>query len=155
VNTLPIYPEFPDTFWSFRYALKFIRKKSISPPLISPTWIRRPSPLWELADLKRYAVLSIQFSRGCPFNCDFCNVTALPGHRPRTKRVAQIVADFQPLLAFFRSIVRLGIVGREHVQYWKLFFWTLFHRPRLIALAVTLAIYGYHFRTVCEPHVQP
>ena len=33
VNILLIYPEFPDTFWSFRYALKFIRKKSISPPL--------------------------------------------------------------------------------------------------------------------------
>ena len=33
MNILLIYPEFPDTFWSFRYALKFIRKKSISPPL--------------------------------------------------------------------------------------------------------------------------
>jgi hypothetical protein len=33
MNLLLIYPEFPDTFWSFRYALKFIRKKSISPPL--------------------------------------------------------------------------------------------------------------------------
>jgi hypothetical protein len=33
MNILLIYPEFPDTFWSFRYALRFIRKKSISPPL--------------------------------------------------------------------------------------------------------------------------
>jgi hypothetical protein len=57
-------------------------------------------------------------------------------------------------MAFFRSIYRLGIIGRERVQYWRLFFWTLFHRPKLITMAVTLAIYGYHFRIVCEHHVR-
>ena len=36
--------------------------------------------------------VSIQFSRGCPFNCDFCNITALLGHKPRTKTAAQIIA---------------------------------------------------------------
>ena len=494
MNILLIYPEFPDTFWSFRYALKFIRKKSISPPLglltiaamLPAAWDKRlvdlntrpltekdlawadyafisgmtvqrksareaiercraagvkivaggplftierelyddavdhfilnegeltlpaflkdleqgcaqhvyattdfaemdqtPIPAWELADFKRYAMVNIQFSRGCPFNCDFCNVTALLGHRPRTKSVAQIIAEldrlyqlgwrssilfvddnvignkrvlktellpaliewrkdklgitfqteasinmaddeellrlmaaagftvvfigietpdesslaecskkqnlkrdlvadvkriqragmqvqagfivgfdsdtpsifqrqidfiqksgivtamvgllqappgtglyerlksegrlneqssgdnvdgttniiphmsletlregyqhilrhiyaprqyyqrvktflqesqpthvvravpnFQQWMAFLRSIVRLGLIGRERVQYWKLFFWTLSHRPKLITLAVTLAIYGYHFRTVCEHHVQ-
>ncbi|HTP08357.1 MAG TPA: DUF4070 domain-containing protein, partial [Anaerolineae bacterium] len=69
-------------------------------------------------------------------------------------RVVRTVPSFQQLMAFFRSIVRLGIIGRERVQYWRLFFWTLFHRPKLITTAVTLAIYGYHFRTVCEQHVQ-
>src|SRR5512143_1192841 len=69
-------------------------------------------------------------------------------------RVVRAAPNFQQLMAFFRSIVRLGIVGRERVQYWKLFFWTLFHRPKLITTAVTLAIYGDHFRTVCEHHVQ-
>ena len=204
MNILLIYPEFPDTFWSFRYALKFIRKKSISPPLglltiaamLPAEWNKRlvdlntrpltdqdlawadymfisgmtvqrqsardtiercraagvkvvaggplftiqrelfddvvdhfvlnegeltlplflddlaqgraqhvytstdfadiqqtPVPAWELADLKRYGMLNIQFSRGCPFNCDFCNVTALLGHRPRTKTAAQITAE--------------------------------------------------------------
>lgn len=44
-----------------------------------------PIPLWHLADLKHYETISVQYSRGCPFNCDFCNVTALLGHRPRTK----------------------------------------------------------------------
>ena len=38
-----------------------------------------PPPMWSLIDLKDYATMSIQFSRGCPFNCDFCNVTALLG----------------------------------------------------------------------------
>ena len=69
-------------------------------------------------------------------------------------QVVRAAPNFQQLMAFFRSIVRLGIIGRERVQYWKLFFWTLFHRPKLITMAVTLAIYGYHFRTVCEHHVQ-
>jgi radical SAM superfamily enzyme YgiQ (UPF0313 family) len=492
MNVLLIYPEFPDTFWSFKYALKFIRKKSASPPLglltiaaMLPTdWNKRlvdlniqrltekdlawadtalisamtvqrrsarevaarcraagvkvvaggplftiereqfddvvdtfvlnegeltlpaflddlahgcpqhiytttdyadvqttPVPMWELLDLKRYATINIQYSRGCPFNCDFCNVTALLGHRPRTKTAAQIITeldgiyrlgwrdniffvddnlignkrslktellpaliewrkdkigivfnteasinladdeelmqllvaagftavfigietpdesslaecskkqnlkrdlvedvkriqraglqvqagfivgfdsdtpsifqrqidfiqksgivtamvgllqappgtqlyarlkregrlldrisgdnvdgttniipnmnldllregyrnilqsiyaprnyyqrvktflreykpspvrvplDFQYIMAFFRSTVRLGIIGRERVQYWNLLFWTLLRRPKLFPQAVTMAIYGYHFRTICEQHV--
>jgi len=52
--------------------------------------------------------------------------------------------------AFFKSLFRLGIVGKERVQYWRLLFWTLFHRPRHTALAVTLAIYGFHFRRVFD-----
>jgi hypothetical protein len=56
----------------------------------------------------------------------------------------------QRFLAFFRSILRLGILGKERFQYWKLLLWTLFRRPRLLPEAITLAIYGYHFRKVCE-----
>jgi len=56
--------------------------------------------------------------------------------------------------AFLRSVVRLGIVGRERVEYWKLLAWTAVRRPRAFSLAVTHAIYGYHFRVVCELHVQ-
>jgi radical SAM superfamily enzyme YgiQ (UPF0313 family) len=41
--------------------------------------------------------MSLQFSRGCPFDCDFCNVTALFGHRPRTKRPAQVIAELDAL----------------------------------------------------------
>ncbi len=59
-----------------------------------------PVPLWQLADLKHYDTISIQFSRGCPFNCDFCNVTMLLGHRPRTKTTAQIIAELDSLYAF-------------------------------------------------------
>jgi radical SAM superfamily enzyme YgiQ (UPF0313 family) len=79
--------------------------------------------------------------------------TFLQEYQP--SQVVRAAPNFQQLMAFFRSIVRLGIVGRERVQYWRLFFWTLFHRPKLITTAVTLAIYGYHFRIVCEQHVRP
>jgi radical SAM superfamily enzyme YgiQ (UPF0313 family) len=61
--------------------------------------------------------------------------------------------DWQYLMAFGRSIYRLGIRGVERAQYWRLFFWTLFRRPRLFPLAITLAIYGFHFRQVTELHV--
>jgi len=207
MNVLLIYPEFPDTFWSFKHALKFARKKASSPPLglltvaamLPPEWAKRlvdvnvtkltekdlawadyafiggmtvqresarqiiarckeagvkvvaggplftieheqfeavdhfvlneaeltlppfladleqgharriyttsdfadiqktPVPLWELADMDQYAAMSVQFSRGCPYNCDFCNVTVLLGHRPRTKTAQQIVAELDVL----------------------------------------------------------
>jgi radical SAM superfamily enzyme YgiQ (UPF0313 family) len=57
------------------------------------------------------------------------------------------------VLAFFRSILRLGVIGKERRYYWKLLFWTLFRRPQLFSLAVTLSIYGHHFRRICELHV--
>jgi radical SAM superfamily enzyme YgiQ (UPF0313 family) len=56
--------------------------------------------------------------------------------------------DFQHVMALFRSILQLGILDGERLQYWKLFFWTLFRRPQLFPLAITFAIYGYHFRQV-------
>lgn len=58
-----------------------------------------PIPDWKLLDLESYNSMSIQFSRGCPFNCDFCNVTALLGHRPRTKSAAQLIAELDGLYA--------------------------------------------------------
>ncbi|MGD2099356.1 MAG: DUF4070 domain-containing protein [Desulfobacterales bacterium] len=61
--------------------------------------------------------------------------------------------DFQRFLAFFRSGIRLGILGRERFHYWYLMIWTLVRKPRLLPLAITLAIYGYHFRKICEIHI--
>ncbi len=207
MNTLLLYPAFPDTFWSFKHALKFIHKKAAFPPLglltvasmMPRNWPKRlidinvnkltekdlrwadtvfisamavqresarqiitrckgaglkiiaggplftdehtefeavdhfllneaeltlppfledlkqgcaaqvyrtsefadirktPPPMWGLIDMKRYAAMSIQFSRGCPFNCDFCNITALLGHRVRIKTAAQIIAELDDI----------------------------------------------------------
>lgn len=209
MKILMVYPEFPDTFWSFKHALKFIRKKAGAPPLglltvaamLPFAWEKRlvdlnvtalndndldwadyvfvsamvvqrdsarqvierchergvkvvaggplftmehenfpdvdhfvlneaeetlapflrdlangspervyasgefpdihqtPVPMWNLANLKHYDTISIQFSRGCPFDCDFCNITTLLGHRPRTKTAAQIIAELDSLYA--------------------------------------------------------
>jgi radical SAM superfamily enzyme YgiQ (UPF0313 family) len=61
--------------------------------------------------------------------------------------------NFEHILAFFRAVLRLGIVGKARLEYWKFFFWALFRRPRQFPLAITFAVYGYHFRRVCDLHV--
>ncbi len=71
-------------------------------------------------------------------------------HPPRLKPRIDFGFAWQQGLAFARSIVRLGIVGRERYQYWKLFWWTVFRRPSAMPLAIQFAIYGHHFRKVAE-----
>jgi hypothetical protein len=74
-------------------------------------------------------------------------------------RVRKFLTDFEPqksvaridvngLLALGRSMIVLGVVGRERVHYWKLFLWSLFQKPRLFPLAIRFAIYGHHFRRI-------
>lgn len=209
MKILLVYPQYPDTFWSFKYALKFISKKASFPPLglltvaamLPEEWEKRlidmnaselteedlswadyvflsamsiqkksvnevvkrckksrvpivaggplfttgyeefadidhfvlneaeislapflkdfkkgnprriysfkewpnirntPSPLWKLVDMKKYAAMNIQYSRGCPYNCEFCDIIVLNGHRPRTKRKDQILGELETLYA--------------------------------------------------------
>jgi hypothetical protein len=69
------------------------------------------------------------------------------------KPVATTPSDWQRILAFWRAGLRLGVLGKERFQYWRLLTWTLVRRPRRLSLAVTLAIYGYHYRRICELHI--
>jgi hypothetical protein len=73
----------------------------------------------------------------------------------REYRVPKIQAplDFQYIMAFFRSIVRLGIIGKDRLEYWKFVLWALFRRPRLFPQAITFTILGYHFHKVANSHV--
>jgi len=54
-----------------------------------------PIPMWELLDIKKYASLSLQYSRGCPYDCDFCSITMLNGRRPRTKSSKQFINELE------------------------------------------------------------
>ncbi len=58
---------------------------------------KAPVPLWNLIKINKYATMSIQYSRGCPFNCDFCNITSLYGHKPRTKSKTQLIEELDAL----------------------------------------------------------
>lgn len=207
MRILLVYPEYPDTFWSFKYALKFIRKKAPFPPLglltiaslLPVDWELKltdmniealedkdilwadyvflsamsiqtasvklviekcrslnrpivaggplftssyesfpeidyfvlneaeitlpmflsdlekgelkkmytteewadiattPLPMWKLAKMDKYSSMNLQYSRGCPFDCEFCDITVLYGRRPRTKTKEQVLAELDNL----------------------------------------------------------
>jgi radical SAM superfamily enzyme YgiQ (UPF0313 family) len=209
MNALLIYPEFPDTYWSFKHALKFLGKKAAQPPLglmtiaalLPKTWNKRlidtnverlhdrdllwadvvmlsgmhiqqqtlvaiiercqklgrrtvvggpiasslpaeelkadhivigeaesliadlardleqgtAKPLYQAAEkpemdtsplpdlslikMNRYSTMTVQYSRGCPFNCEFCDIIEIYGRRPRTKAIAQVLAELDQLYA--------------------------------------------------------
>ena len=58
---------------------------------------KTPVPSWELINMKKYASMNIQYSRGCPFNCDFCDITLLYGHKPRLKSKGRILRELKIL----------------------------------------------------------
>jgi len=60
---------------------------------------KTPNPMWELANLKDYLYAVVQYSRGCPYLCDFCDVTALFGRKPRVKTPDQIINELDSLIA--------------------------------------------------------
>src|SRR4028118_1080599 len=65
-----------------------------------------PIPRYDLLDMKAYSDMSVQFSRGCPFQCEFVDIIVLYGRKPRTKTPAQLLAELQRLydLGWRRSI---------------------------------------------------
>lgn len=85
------------------------------------------------------------------------NIYSLKAYHERLKG---FLRDFKPLnvmrgrlsggniMALLRSVLYLGILDKGRRYYWKLFFWSLFNRPRMLPMAVTYSIYGYHFRKV-------
>ncbi len=58
---------------------------------------KTPVPLFNLVKIHRYSSMNIQFSRGCPYNCEFCDIPLLYGHKPRTKTASQIIAELDAL----------------------------------------------------------
>ncbi|HPF39209.1 MAG TPA: radical SAM protein [Phycisphaerae bacterium] len=64
-----------------------------------PDLTATPIPRWDLLDMRQYARMSVQFSRGCPFNCDFCDIIVMYGRVPRSKPPAQMIAELEALKA--------------------------------------------------------
>jgi radical SAM superfamily enzyme YgiQ (UPF0313 family) len=76
------------------------------------------------------------------------------------ERVMRFMKDFEPkkkkvfhlnpnyILALFKSMLKLGVIGEERIYYWKLFFWSLLRKPQLFSLAILFTIYGFHFRKI-------
>ena len=56
-----------------------------------------PIPLWSSVNVKKYAMMSIQYSRGCPFDCDFCDITTLFGRKIRTKTTEQVLEELESI----------------------------------------------------------
>lgn len=62
-----------------------------------PSLVNTPIPLWELINLYDYSTMSIQFSRGCPFDCEFCDITTLYGRKPRLKPTDRFIEELENL----------------------------------------------------------
>lgn len=60
-----------------------------------PDVTKTPAPRFDLLNVDLYSHMCVQFSRGCPFACEFCDITTLYGKKPRTKEPDQIVAEMQ------------------------------------------------------------
>jgi len=58
-----------------------------------------PLPRWDLINMNDYQTLMIQCSRGCPFNCEFCDITNLFGRRPRVKSSQQVLSELDAVYA--------------------------------------------------------
>jgi radical SAM superfamily enzyme YgiQ (UPF0313 family) len=76
----------------------------------------------------------------------------LKEYHPSRERTVRLPVSH--VMAGFKSAVRLGVIGRERYQYWKLLLWSLFQKPRLFPLAITFSIYGFHFRKVFAKHIK-
>ncbi len=63
-----------------------------------PPLLLTPQADFHLANLKRYSAMSVQYSRGCPFSCEFCDIIEIYGRVPRTKTNQQVIAEFDALL---------------------------------------------------------
>jgi hypothetical protein len=56
--------------------------------------------------------------------------------------------SFDKIMALIKSIIYLGILKKNRIYFWKIFFWSIFNKPKTFPLAVTYSIYGYHFSRV-------
>ena len=101
-----VLDEVEETLGDFLRDLENGTAKAIYREPRKPDVTRTPIPRFDLIDMNAYYSMSLQFSRGCPFDCEFCDITKLYGRIPRTKSPQQMVEEFE-------TLYRLG--WRSHV----------------------------------------
>jgi len=62
-----------------------------------PDIAQTPAPRWDLIKFRHYVTMSVQFSRGCPYDCEFCDIIVMNGRVPRTKTPDQLIAELEAL----------------------------------------------------------
>ena len=96
--------EVEEIFAEFLRDLEDGKAEAIHRESRKPDVTRTPVPRFDLVDTKNYAMMCVQFSRGCPFDCEFCDIIKLYGRVPRTKSPEQVVEELD-------SLYRLGWRG--------------------------------------------
>jgi len=92
-----VLDEVEETFSTFLRDLENGTAKAIYRAPRKPDVTLAPIPRFDLIDMKEYHSMCLQFSRGCPFDCEFCDITKLYGRVSRTKSPQQMVAEFDHL----------------------------------------------------------
>jgi len=83
------------TLGTFLSDLKNGNPKKIYRADTYPDLSSTPAPRWDLIEMEKYVSLMIQFSRGCPFDCEFCDITALYGRKARLKTADQLLHELE------------------------------------------------------------
>ncbi|MBL8149423.1 MAG: B12-binding domain-containing radical SAM protein [Blastocatellia bacterium] len=91
--------EVESTFPEFVQDIQSGDTKRVYQAVQRPSMALSPIPDFKLADLKRYSSMSIQYSRGCPFQCEFCDIIEIYGRVPRTKTNEQMIAELNELFS--------------------------------------------------------
>jgi radical SAM superfamily enzyme YgiQ (UPF0313 family) len=89
--------EVEDTFPRFLRDFEHGTAQPLYVPREKPAITQTPLPRYDLINMRAYGSMLLQFSRGCPFDCEFCDITKLYGRVPRTKSTAQMLAEFELL----------------------------------------------------------
>ncbi|MDD3520430.1 MAG: B12-binding domain-containing radical SAM protein [Actinomycetota bacterium] len=116
--------EAENTFQEFINDVKNNSLKEFYESKSFPEISKAPIPKWELVNFRYYNSMAIQFSRGCPYNCEFCDVVHLNGKNPRLKGVDQLLAELDSLYQagwhaaiFFVDDNFIGNKGRLKKEY--------------------------------------
>ena len=92
-----LFGEVEEIFEDFLTDFESGTAKEIYRETRKPDITKTPMPRYDLIDIDSYGSMALQFSRGCPFNCEFCDITKLFGRVPRTKSNEQMLAEFEML----------------------------------------------------------